>query len=309
MRVRLRTDFATSWQSYCRHNPGPAGKPAPECMPDLLSLADQADVFVLDGFGVLNVGDDAIPGMPEQVAALRALGKRVVILTNGSTRQHPALVKKFTDLGYPVDDIISSRDVCIAELAQSALTGLRWGVSPVGDVTDPNFRLDDLGIDAAYCDAQNLAQFDAFLMLTTKAWNSALEQALCETLRDRPRPLWCANPDVCAPFDGYFSVEPGAVCRRLTETLGIAVRYCGKPDPCTYTYVEKRLLEQAVQVPKERLLMVGDSPHTDILGAARAGWRTALMSDYGLLRARDWRALLEDAAIWPDFVITSSGGA
>ncbi len=37
-------------------------------LPNLDALADQIDVFLLDAFGVLNIGETAIHGVPERVA-------------------------------------------------------------------------------------------------------------------------------------------------------------------------------------------------------------------------------------------------
>ena len=42
----------------------------------LADLVDDIDVFVLDGFGVLNIGDDAIPGAVERINALKQQGKK-----------------------------------------------------------------------------------------------------------------------------------------------------------------------------------------------------------------------------------------
>ena len=48
---------------------------------NLAELRDDIDVFVLDGYGVLNVGSDPVPGAVERVAALRSSGALVLVLT------------------------------------------------------------------------------------------------------------------------------------------------------------------------------------------------------------------------------------
>ena len=45
---------------------------------------------------------------------------------------------------------------------------------------------------------------------------------------------------------------------------------CSKPDPLIFETARRRL-----QLEPEQILHVGDDPHTDIWGAAQAGWRTA----------------------------------
>ena len=52
------------------------------------TLADAAadyDGFVLDAFGVLNVGDTAIAGAVARMADLRAAGKALCVLTNSAS--------------------------------------------------------------------------------------------------------------------------------------------------------------------------------------------------------------------------------
>ena len=50
-----------------------------------LDIADLFDAFVLDGFGVLNVGETAIPGAVACMRELRARGKRLIVLTNAAS--------------------------------------------------------------------------------------------------------------------------------------------------------------------------------------------------------------------------------
>jgi len=66
----------------------PANSPFPDAsthLPGLLAVADRCDSFLLDAFGVLNVGETAIPGAVASTAALRAQGKRLCVLTNAAS--------------------------------------------------------------------------------------------------------------------------------------------------------------------------------------------------------------------------------
>jgi len=46
----------------------------------LADIADRFDVFLLDAFGVLNIGETAIPGASVRVESLKAAGKRVLVV-------------------------------------------------------------------------------------------------------------------------------------------------------------------------------------------------------------------------------------
>jgi len=55
-------------------------------LPSLEEVADQVDGFLLDAFGVLNVGETAIPGAVARLASLRARGKRLVVVDDSIVR-------------------------------------------------------------------------------------------------------------------------------------------------------------------------------------------------------------------------------
>ena len=51
---------------------------------NLDAISDQFDAFFLDAFGVLNIGDTAIPGVPDRVSGLQQQGKRVLVVSNAA---------------------------------------------------------------------------------------------------------------------------------------------------------------------------------------------------------------------------------
>ncbi|MGM0526038.1 MAG: pyrimidine 5'-nucleotidase [Pseudomonadota bacterium] len=53
----------------------------------------------------------------------------------------------------------------------------------------------------------------------------------------------------------------------VSEAVGIA-----KPDPEIFHHAHKQYMSE--QLSPERILMVGDNPHSDILGGLNAGWHT-----------------------------------
>jgi ribonucleotide monophosphatase NagD (HAD superfamily) len=49
--------------------------------------------------------------------------------------------------------------------------------------------------------------------------------------------------------------------------------------------------------------MVGDSLHTDILGASAAGLQSVLLTDYGLFRDGGAPAMIRRCGIIPDWIV------
>ena len=62
-------------------------------------LMDRYDGFILDQFGVMHNGQHGLEGAPQAVAALRAAGKKVIILSNSSALADNTL-KKLPKLGF-----------------------------------------------------------------------------------------------------------------------------------------------------------------------------------------------------------------
>lgn len=269
--------------------------------PDLSALVGEIDVFVLDGFGVLNVGDSPVPGAPERVAALRAMGKRLIVLTNSATRPGRDTVAKYRRLGidFALDDIVSSRDALAAAMA--AWPGqMRWGVastpqSEIGELAAGAFPLLD---DPAAYDAA-----EGFALLSGDDWSAARQAMLEAALRRRARPVLCGNPDLVAPRETGLTREPGFHAHALQDATGVAPVFYGKPFANAFALAEARI---ASQTPPHRIAMVGDTLHTDILGGAAQGWRTVLVRAHGLLKDLDHRALIASTGIVPDFIVETT---
>ena len=58
-------------------------------------------------------------------------------------------------------------------------------------------------------------------------------------------------------------------------------------------------------VAPSRICMIGDTLHTDILGAAAAGWKTALATAHGLLKGTDPTLPIARSGIVPDHILPS----
>lgn len=264
----------------------------------LADIADQFDIFLLDAFGVLNIGDAAIPGVPERISGFQATGKRVLVLTNAASHPLTFLAAKYQRLGYALglEDIVSSRMALLAEMTRQPRHHL-------GVITAPDLGVDDLaGLDytvladdpAAYRDAE------AFVLLSSKGWTDARQKLLEDTLSDRPRPVWVGNPDIVAPRENGFSTEPGYFAHRLADRTGVEPRFFGKPFGNIYDLAFARLGDPA---DRGNILMVGDTLHTDVLGAQNAGIASALVTGYGFFAGRDTAVAIAQSQIHPDFLL------
>ncbi len=268
---------------------------------NLAALAGRYDAFVLDAFGVINVGETAIPGAVEAVAALKAAGKAVLVVTNGATVPGEEAVKKYLRYGYDFTraDVVSSRDA-LAEAMAAWPEALSWGFaatdySQLGQLADKHLLLED--------DPRAYEAAEGFVLLSSLEWTPDRQALLRRALLDRPRPLLVGNPDLVAPREWGLSAEPGYYAHQLADEGLADPRFFGKPFPEVFRLAERRLA--ALGIPRERICMVGDTLHTDILGGAAAGWGTVLVTDHGLYKGRDPEALIRASGIRPEYLIPS----
>ena len=77
-------------------------------------MLEGVDSLIFDLDGVIFLGDTVIPGVPETLDKLRALGKKMFFVTNNSTKSRAGYLKKFTTLGLTVnaEEIFSSSFCC-----------------------------------------------------------------------------------------------------------------------------------------------------------------------------------------------------
>jgi HAD superfamily hydrolase (TIGR01459 family) len=260
----------------------------------LADVADRFDAFILDAFGVLNVGLTPIPGAVDRMRDLRAMGKRLVVLTNAASDPRSAAHAKYRRLGFDfgLDEVVASRDVAVARLERIA-PGARWGAIAADSDT-----FADIGVPVLRWSARERPQVDAFVMLSSANMDAATQDALTEELGRHPRPLVVANPDLVAPREAGLSLEPGHYAHALGDALGVAPVFFGKPFPEAYEDVLARL----PGLSRDRIAMVGDTLHTDVLGGRAAGLGTVLVLDHGLFAGQDIDGYVARSGIVPDYI-------
>ncbi len=260
----------------------------------LADIADEFDTFLLDAFGVLNIGETAITGTPERIADMRKAGKRIIIVSNAASVPTAALEQKYRRLGYDFapEDIVTSRSAMMAHLAGAGPR--HWGV-----MGDAQTALDIDSYDILADDPGTYRAAEGFLLVGTADWTDARQARLEQALSETPRPVLVANPDIVAPREAGFSVEPGYFAHRIADATGIEPKFFGKPFANIYDLALARLGD----IDKSRTVMVGDSLHTDILGGQTAAVATALVSGFGMFAGVDVERFFGPSGIVPDVVI------
>tara|TARA_R110002020_G_scaffold34066_22_gene103696 strand:+ start:22387 stop:23310 length:924 start_codon:yes stop_codon:yes gene_type:complete len=287
----------TEYQSVRHRLPAGRGPAQFTRATDLDAIADHFDVFLLDAFGVLNIGETAIPGVVDRVNGLRQRGKQVLVVTNAAGYPSLVLHARYKRLGYSFDTqhVVSSRMALLKGLDDHAHR--KWGM-----VAAPSFGREELPEGAIFLedDPAAYAEAEGFLMFGASAWSESRHALLEQALKDNPRDVLVGNPDLVAPVEAGLSREPGHYAHRLATATGIEPVFYGKPFPAIFDLARERIRPGT---PDERVVMVGDTLHTDILGGAAAGFRTALIQGYGFFDGEDPADAIARSQIVPDFIL------
>lgn len=225
----------------------------PQKVEHLRAIVDRYDLFLVDVTGVVHNGVQAYPGA---VACLNDLiqKKRVVFLSN-NPRPGTLLRRKLESLGikgsfgtFTSGDatrlfITQQKDKKLFHLGahrnKDILEGLN--VETVSNLEKAGLML----LTAFIEEGEDVAQFD-----------DLLKQAAARNI-----PILCANPDKVAVHGDTVRSCAGTFAERALA-MGASVITMGKPSRTFYEYCP-----EASSCPKEKILMIGDTLETDILGA------------------------------------------
>ena len=234
----------------------------------MAALADRFDGYILDLWGVLHDGVTAFPEALGCLGRLRRAGKRILILSN-APRRAAEVAQRCAEMGLTAetyDLLMSSGEDAWRHLKERpdewyrALGPRCYHLGPDRDFgmregLDYRF-VDDLGAADFILLTGVLAQAD-----TRETYADWLESALALDL-----PMVCANPDYVVIRGGVEEICAGTIALAYEEMGGV-VRYHGKPHAGIY----RTCLGLFEGIPPERILAVGDSVRTDVVGAQAMG--------------------------------------
>jgi glycerol-1-phosphatase len=233
------------------------------------------DQVLLDLDGCVWLGDEALEGAPEALAALREAGKAVAFLTNDVRHTPEEFVRKLWRLGMQA---AVSEVVTAGAAVQYLLSGRDGGAAYVvgsqalvDHVAEAGLRIVNRTEFASRADVVVVGAHDALTYEEIRIAAQAVARGaeLIGATRDASFPM----PD--GPWPGS-----GAVLAAVETAAGrTADRIAGKPEPPMYEAARDRL-------GPGRCIAVGDRPEIDVLGARRAGMDSALVLTGGVSRAQ-----------------------
>jgi HAD superfamily hydrolase (TIGR01450 family) len=257
------------------------------------ALASRFRGVVVDLDGVVYLGDEVIRAAPAALDQVRGLGVAVVFVTNNSYRPPDLVVEKLHRLGVKAapEEVLTSAQALVRMLGGPAgLDGLKVMV-----VGGPGLRQALEAAGARLVDGS--AWRDAEVVAVGFDPDLTYARVRDATLAIRAGARFVgSNPDTTLPAPEGLWPGAGATLALLRASTGVRPEVAGKP--------ERALLDTAAAaIGPGPYLMVGDRADTDLDGAHRLGWSTALVLS-GVTRLAD----LPDLAVAPDHVLRDVGG-
>jgi HAD superfamily hydrolase (TIGR01459 family) len=232
----------------------------------LRDIAPGYDVALCDIWGVIHNGHAVFPGAAEALIAWRERGGTVILVSN-APRPSETVVPQLDRLGLQRDAwdaIITSGDVTRSHIA-AAVGKKLFHLGP--DRDRPLFE----GYPITFSGEE-----DCSLVVCTGLFDDTWETpshygTMLQGFKVRNVPMICANPDLVVERGGVIIYCAGAIAEAYAQ-LGGAVTTCGKP----YRPIYDAAFDIAASIRRhairpERVLAIGDSVRTDLLGAAGFG--------------------------------------
>ncbi|SHN61523.1 Haloacid Dehalogenase Superfamily Class (subfamily) IIA [Geodermatophilus obscurus] len=225
----------------------------------------QYDVALLDLDGVVYVGPEAVPGVPEALAAARAAGMRLGFVTNNASRTPEEVAEHLTALDVPASapEVITSSQAAATVVAQRLGAGAR--VLPVGGPgVAAALRAAGLTV-VAHAGEEPLAVVQGYGR--DVGWTELAEAVVA--VRNGAEHV-ATNADATIPSPRGPLPGNGALVGVVSAVTGRRPLVTGKPDPAMHAECVRR-------TGARRPLVVGDRLDTDVEGGRRAGAATLLV--------------------------------
>lgn len=277
-------------------------------MPEnILDLIDKFDLYVFDIYGVLWNGKSVISGADKTLEELKKAGKKVLIMSNGtalSTKIEESYGKRGFIKGVHYDRIVSSGDAYHAYVLKDKrlLKFYQFGRPSKALFEGSQYIELAKPEDADFVYAGVPQIFDGEIWRDYLTIEPFADELL--SLIKMNKTLVCANPDLKA-FENQYDepvIRQGSVAKFYVENGG-DVEYWGKPYGNIYDYALRNEL-----MPRDRMLMIGDTLQTDILGGKNYGMKTVLVrrgiSELNMREAgmKDMAAYARSLNIVPDYI-------
>tara|TARA_Y100000588_G_scaffold32559_1_gene31844 strand:+ start:2743 stop:3522 length:780 start_codon:yes stop_codon:yes gene_type:complete len=218
--------------------------------------------FFIDIDGVLCDGPNLIKGGPESLSFLRSQSSRYLLVTNTTRMSASDIQYKLNGIGYK----ISSEEIFPVSQATVEYVNSRYSHAHCFLIGDEN--LDSLFQSHGHTVTRSDEPVD-LVIIGHVEWAHFGEIDIARRLVEAGAEPVAMHKDPTWPDGGITRIGLGPIVAALQSAIARKITLIGKPET---TFFETALARAGY--PRSNTIMIGDSPQTDIAGAAGAGLRT-----------------------------------
>lgn len=239
---------------------------------NIKEVLNDYDVFLFDLWGVVWEGSKPYENVVDSVNHLISQNKQVGFITNAPRRTHTSFerIKSWGIKDFTADVVFTSGEVAL-DMIKDSKNSLNIDKPILYHLGDRN---DDLLENIGFYVTKNLHEANVIIMTLTRNEGEDLDEfnELFKEIILLNIPIICANPDTIILNGSNKIYTPGYFAAKLLN-YGAKVIYSGKP----YAPIFEKAFKRFEDYPKNRMLMIGDTFETDILGANGVGIDSALV--------------------------------
>lgn len=227
------------------------------------TLLKETDAFLFDLDGTVYLDETPIGDVKGTLARLRAMHKRIVFLTNNSSKTEAEYRQKLTRIGlWGEGDLVYTSAMATAEYVAARFPHKRVYLLATDAVKEEFSRTVPLVGEAP--DVVILAYDTTLTFAKMKRFNEFLAGGAV---------FLATHPDAVCPTAGVSMPDVGAFLQLFYTSSGRRPDLIvGKPGTAMGEGLERRL-----GIPRARMCMTGDRMHTDIRFGNNCGMHTVLV--------------------------------
>jgi len=272
------------------------------------SIIKNYKVVFFDAYGVLKNYEGMVPGMDKTFEYLDHEKKEYFVITNDASRSPEQLASSFNRIGLTSirsDHIISSGMLAKEYLDLKVNGGT---VAYLGTENSAHYieRSGLHTLPVRFINEKNFNDVNALVLLDDEGfdWYTDINKTV-NLLRRRTIPAIVANTDNIYPtLKNEVSIAIGGIATMIESIVGKRFLRFGKPDSQIFIFAYEHV-RRFTPVNKNEILMVGDTLHTDIIGANKFGLDTVLVLSGNTL-PDDAETRIKSTGIMPDFICESA---
>jgi len=251
--------------------------------------------FILDVDGVVGKGKKPIKPAVEAVKKLMDLGKKVVFVSNNSTRSRRIYTERFRGYGLDVDE----NQMILTTYATAEYIREKHGRSRIF-TTGEEGLIEELKL--AGHDIVDYTKADILVVGSNRGINFDIMTKALRMCLDKSKLYYATNPDRIFPSEDGPIPGTGMIVGALYWMTGrMPDCICGKPE----TVIMNKALE-TLGLEASDVVVVGDQIDVDVEAGKRIGAKTLLVLS-GVTTEENLEEMIERSGLRPDYVLEHLG--